>query len=85
MRPTGLFCNQHCGLVKRPHVFWKLLPFAVVIGGAPIWEEASGISDRETFTGLIFAALEAMGYEVVSVVSALKLVPIWYLFVPTPG
>jgi hypothetical protein len=24
------------------------------------------ISDRETFTGLIFAALEAMGYEVVS-------------------
>src|SRR5438128_2153959 len=39
MRPTGPFCHQQrCG--QRPHVFWKLLPFAVVIGGAPIWEEA---------------------------------------------
>src|SRR5580693_5916389 len=38
-------------------VFWKLLPFAVVIGGAPIWEEAragprlrrSSMSDQRGF------------------------------------
>jgi hypothetical protein len=27
-------------VAQRPHIFWKLLPFAVVIGGAPIWEKA---------------------------------------------
>ena len=40
MRPMSLFCHLQRQLVRCFHVFWQLLPFAVVIGGAPIWEEA---------------------------------------------
>jgi len=38
MRPMSLFCHLQRQLVRCFHVFWKLLPFAVVIGGAPILE-----------------------------------------------
>src|SRR6266852_9835844 len=40
MRPTGPFCHQQCELVNVPIFPGDLLPFAAVIGGAPIWEEA---------------------------------------------
>jgi hypothetical protein len=40
MRPTGPFCHQQCELVNVPMFSGSYLPFRVVIGGAPLWEEA---------------------------------------------
>ena len=40
MRPIGPFCHQQCELVNVPIFPGDLLPFAAVIVGAPIWEEA---------------------------------------------
>jgi hypothetical protein len=40
MRPNGPFCHQQCELVNVPICSGDLLPFAVVIAGAPISEKA---------------------------------------------